>query len=42
MDEEAKRRVAQFRFGVIHDLTGDRKLGRGCNVSHYPDPRFLR
>jgi len=29
MDEEAKRRVAQFRFGVIHDLTGDRKLGRG-------------
>ena len=29
MDEEAKRRVAQFRFGVIHDLTGDRKLSRG-------------
>jgi len=29
MDEEAKRRVAQFRFGVIHDLIGDRKLNRG-------------
>jgi hypothetical protein len=29
MDEEAKRRVAQFRFGVIHDLIGDRKLSRG-------------
>ena len=29
MDEEAKSRVAQFRFGVIHDLIGDRKLVRG-------------
>ena len=29
MDEEGKRRIAQFRFGVIHDLTGDRKLNRG-------------
>lgn len=29
MDEEGKRRVAQFRFGVIHDLIGDRKLNRG-------------
>ena len=29
MDEDAKRKVAQFRFGVIHDLTGDRKLSRG-------------
>ena len=29
MHEEAKNRVAQFRFGVIHDLVGDRKLKRG-------------
>jgi len=29
MDEEAKKRVAQFRFGVIHDLIGDRRLNRG-------------
>jgi len=29
MNEEAKSRVAQFRFGVIHDLIGDRKLERG-------------
>jgi hypothetical protein len=29
MDEEGKRRMAQFRFGVIHDLIGDRKLKRG-------------
>jgi putative transposase len=29
MNEEAKSRVAQFRFGVIHDLIGDRKLVRG-------------
>src|SRR4030042_1420644 len=29
MDEEAKKRVAGFRFGVIHDLIGDRKLERG-------------
>lgn len=29
MDEEAKKRVAEFRFGVIHDLIGDRKLNRG-------------
>ena len=29
MDEEAKKRIAEFRFGVIHDLLGDRKLARG-------------
>ncbi len=29
MKEEAKKRVAEFRFGVIHDLIGDRKLGWG-------------
>jgi len=29
MNEEAKKRVAEFRFGVIHDLIGDRKLKRG-------------
>lgn len=29
MDEEAKKRTAEFRFGVIHDLIGDRKLNRG-------------
>ena len=29
MDEEAKKRIAEFRFGVIHDLLGDRKLTRG-------------
>ena len=29
MDEEAKKRVGQFRFGVIHDLIGERKLERG-------------
>jgi transposase InsO family protein len=29
MNEEEKSRVAQFRFGVIHDLIGDRKLDRG-------------
>ncbi len=29
MNEEAKRSIAQFRFGVIHDLIGDRKLSRG-------------
>lgn len=29
MDEESKRRIAEFRFGVIHDLIGDRKLRRG-------------
>ena len=29
MDEEGKKRIAQFRFGVIHDLIGDRKLNRG-------------
>ncbi len=29
MDEEAKKRIAEFRFGVIHDLTGERKLTRG-------------
>jgi hypothetical protein len=23
MDEEAKKRIAEFRFGVIHDLIGD-------------------
>jgi transposase InsO family protein len=29
MKEEAKRRIAEFRFGVIHDLIGDRRLKRG-------------
>lgn len=29
MEEEAKKRIAEFRFGVIHDLIGDRKLNRG-------------
>lgn len=29
MNEEVKKRVAEFRFGVIHDLIGDRKLERG-------------
>lgn len=29
MDEETKKRVAQFRFGVIHDLIGERRLNRG-------------
>jgi len=29
MDEEAKKKVAQFRFGVIHDLVGPRKLNSG-------------
>jgi len=29
MDEEGKKRIAEFRFGVIHDLIGDRKLNRG-------------
>ena len=29
MNEEAKSKVAQFRFGVIHDLIGERRLDRG-------------
>jgi len=29
MDEEAKKKIAQFRFGVIADLVGSRRLGRG-------------
>ena len=29
MTEEAKQRIAEFRFGVIHELIGDRKLNRG-------------
>jgi transposase InsO family protein len=29
MDEDAKRKVAQFRFGVIHDLIGTKKLSVG-------------
>lgn len=29
MDEESKKRIAEFRFGVIHDLIGDRRLKRG-------------
>jgi len=29
MDEEVKQRVARFRFGVIHDLVGERRLKRG-------------
>ncbi len=34
MDEEAKKKVAQFRFGVIHDLIGDRKLSSGEKERH--------
>jgi transposase InsO family protein len=29
MNEDAKMKVARFRFGVIHDLTGARTLSRG-------------
>ena len=29
MDEEAKRRIAEFRFGVIADLVGRKRLSRG-------------
>lgn len=29
MNEEAKKRIAQFRFGIIHDFVGDRRLKRG-------------
>lgn len=29
MDEEVKKRIAQFRFGVIADLVGGRRLSRG-------------
>lgn len=29
MDEEAKKKIAQFRFGVIADLVGSRRLCRG-------------
>jgi len=29
MNEEIKKRIAEFRFGVIHDLVGGRKLPRG-------------
>lgn len=29
MDEERKKRIAEFRFGVIHDLVGGRKLSWG-------------
>ena len=29
MDEEVKKRIAQFRFGVIADLVGARRLTRG-------------
>ncbi len=29
MDEEMKKRVGEFRFGVIYDLTGGRRLSRG-------------
>lgn len=29
MDEDAKKRIAEFRFGVIHDLIGSRRLLRG-------------
>jgi putative transposase len=29
MDEEAKKRIAEFRFGVIHELVGNRRLSRG-------------
>jgi len=29
MDEERKKRIAEFRFGVIHDLVGGRRLTKG-------------
>ena len=29
MDEETKKKVAVFRFGVIHDLVGGIRLSRG-------------
>ncbi len=29
MEEESKQRIAQFRFGVIHELVGGRRLSRG-------------
>jgi transposase InsO family protein len=29
MDEERKKKVSVFRFGVIHDLVGGRRLSRG-------------
>ena len=29
MDEELKKRIAVFRFGVIADFVGDRALPRG-------------
>lgn len=29
MDEETKKDIARFRFGVIADLVGNRRLGRG-------------
>jgi len=29
MDEDAKKDIARFRFGVISDLVGQRKLSRG-------------
>lgn len=29
MNEEVKKKVAQFRFGVIHDLVGGRRLSSG-------------
>ncbi len=29
MDEEMKKRIGEFRFGVIHDLIGGRRLSRG-------------
>jgi hypothetical protein len=29
MNEETKKRIAEFRFGVIHDLVGSRRLKRG-------------
>jgi len=29
MDEEKKKRIAEFRFGVIADLIGHRKLSWG-------------
>ena len=29
MDEELKKRIAVFRFGVIADFVGDRPLARG-------------
>lgn len=48
MDEEKKKRIAEFRFGVIADLIGHRKLNWGergrlleerpLRTGRYPSP----